>query len=225
MFLVYFNTFLIIILLFGIIGIYILTFVFNIDFLINNNKIYILSYNATNINNINNLNLYDYSDIIFLTNFNINNNLLVTQANNLQDIPIFNVNNIISNQYNFYSASSNNVNILLGLRKTLNINRNPFLLFRNTSLAIVFNNNETFHCYISSNQNSDVLDIVSHIEFMKSRYNKYVIIGEIPVNNNISINNILNNFAIITNVRLIDKYNSIISFLNINVGTLFVINP
>ncbi|CCU55792.1 unknown similar to AMEV183 [Choristoneura biennis entomopoxvirus] len=222
MFLVYFNTFLIIILLTGLIGIYILIFFYNIDLLINNNKIYILSYNATNITNFNDLNLYTYSDIIFLTNFNISNPNVVTQSNNLQDIPIYNINNNISNQYIFYSVSNNNISIMVGLKKSLQITNIPFLLFRDTTLGIVININEIFHCYIGINQNSNILDIISHIQYIRDRYNKFVIIGELP--NSITITNILNNFSIITSTRILDKYSSIISFLNSNTASIFVIN-
>ncbi|CCU56094.1 unknown similar to AMEV183 [Choristoneura rosaceana entomopoxvirus 'L'] len=224
MFLVYFNTFLIIILITGLIGIYILIFFYNIDLLINNNKIYILSYNASNINNFNDLNLYTYSDVIFLSNFNISNPNIVTQNNNLQEIPVYNLNNNISNQYIFYSASNNNISMMVGLKKSLQVTNIPFLLFRTTTLGIVININEIYHCYIGINQSSNILDIISHIQYIHDRYNKYVIIGELPNNSSISINNKLNNFSIITSTHIVDKYSSTISFLNSNTGSIFVIN-
>ncbi|CCU56416.1 unknown similar to AMEV183 [Mythimna separata entomopoxvirus 'L'] len=223
MFLIYFNTFLILILFGAILCLYILLFFYNIDFLINNNKRYILSYNAININNINDLSLIStYSDIIFLSNLNINNPYNVSITNNLQEIPLYPINNNISNQYRFYSARNNNINILLAIRNNLNIT-NPFLYFRNTTISIIVNNEETYHCYIGLNENSNILDIIAPIEYVTARYKNYVIIGEIP-NKNIQFNTILNKYIIITNKKIINKYSAILSFLNSNIGTVYVIN-
>ncbi|CCU55476.1 unknown similar to AMEV183 [Adoxophyes honmai entomopoxvirus 'L'] len=223
MFLIYFNTFLILILTFGVIIIFILLFLYNIDLLINTNKIYVLNYDAININNINNLNLYSYADFIFLSNLNIDNPNEVNIENNLKEIPLYTINDNIANHYNFYSSKNNNINILLGIRLTLNI-QNPFLYFRNTTLSIIINNDEVFHCYIGINENSNILDIIASIDYVINRYPRYIIIGKFPINIPTTIKNTLNDYSIISNLKIVNAYSSIISYLNSNVGTTFILN-
>lgn len=228
MFLPYFNLVLVILLILGLGGVYVIIFTSNlfnfINFITNNNEKIILCGNADNTK-ISTLFLNSYSDFLLLNNLNIQK-YIVDETKHLKEIPIYENTELdsYSKYYKFYNAATNSENILLGINKFIQI-ENPFLYYSGSAIAIILNYEDTYFCFLGSTMSNET-DVLSIILYVVNNYSKFVITGIINFEyTTTSIYKTLYSFySMITNRKFIENTKYILSYDVNNYGVLFKVN-